>query len=571
MKKRVYEIARELGLPTRELIETLAKLGMPGLKAVNTITDEEAALIRELLAKEAQPAPPVEEVVQPAPKPRGKPRPPIVAVLGHIDHGKTTLLDTIRKTHVAEKEAGGITQSIGAYQVGVDGRAITFIDTPGHRAFTAMRSRGARATDVAVLVVAADDGVMAQTVEAIDHIKAAGVPMIVAINKVDKPGANPDKVRQDLARMGFTPEDWGGHTIMVPLSALTGQGVPELLEMILLLADMEGISGDPDGELEAQVIESQLDPARGPLATVVVRNGTLRERDVVVVGSAWGRIRALHDHQGRRVPAATPGMPVQVIGLSDVPPAGEKLERLESANEAKARAEERKRAELNARRATRQLVTFEDLVQVGEKIRLAMVIKAPSFGALEAVHHELETVQAEGVELRVLHAGVGPITESDILLASAETEGQPLVVGFAVRVDPKAQKLAEQKKIPVRTYDIIYDLTLDVQRAMKRLLGPEVREVKVGEVEVLKTFDIDGLGRVAGCSVRTGKVVRGARVKVFRDGRELFTGEIASLKRFAEDVREVQAGRECGIRVRDFDDVRPGDVLDIYTLEEVQV
>ncbi|MBC7093169.1 translation initiation factor IF-2, partial [Candidatus Bipolaricaulota bacterium] len=473
------------------------------------------------------------------------------------------------KAHVAQGEAGGITQSIGAYQAAVDGHAITFIDTPGHRAFTAMRARGAQVTDIAVLVVAADDGVMAQTLEAIDHIKAAGVPMIVAINKIDKPGANPDKVMQELASLGFTPEEWGGNTIMVPISALTGQGVDDLLEMILLLADMEGIRGDPDGELEAIVIESHLDPGKGPMATAIVKNGTLRERDVLLSGTTWGRVRAILDHQGRRVPAATPGMPVQIIGLSDVPPAGARVERVKSPNQAKAIAAERAQDELAKRRIARPHMTFEDLLAAAQKKKVVMVLKAASVGALDAARLELGMIQAEGVELEVLHAGVGPITESDVLLAAAVEEGQPLVVGFAVKVDPKARASAEQRAIPVRTYDIIYDLTQDVQRAMRRLLGPEWVEVKVGEAEVLKAFDIEGVGRVAGCTVRSGRVVRGSRVKVRRGDREVFVGEIASLKRFTQDVREVQAGRECGIRIRDYDDVQAGDVLEVYTVEEV--
>ncbi len=351
-KKRVYEIARDLGVPSRDLLEALVELGMPGLRAVSTVTDEEAELIREFFHERASPAPPeapAPERAKAPPKPRGTPRPPVVAVLGHIDHGKTTLLDAIRAAHVAEGEAGGITQSIGAYQVTVGGRAITFIDTPGHRAFTAMRARGAQVTDIAILVVAADDGVMAQTLEAVDHIKAAGVPMIVAINKMDKPGANKDRVLQDLAKLGYTPEEWGGTTVTVPLSALTGQGVDDLLEMILLVADMEGIYGDPEGKLEATVIESNLDPARGPLATVVVKNGTLRERDVIMVGSTWGRVRALLDHRGERVGAATPGMPVQILGLDGVPPAGEVVERIENPNEARRIAAERGRSALRRR------------------------------------------------------------------------------------------------------------------------------------------------------------------------------------------------------------------------------
>lgn len=574
-KKRVYEIARDLEVPTKDLLEALVELGMPGLRAVNTVTDEEAELIREFFRE--RPAAPAEGAPSPpsAPtrpeKPRGAVRPPVVAVLGHIDHGKTTLLDAIRKAHVAQGETGGITQSIGAYQASVHGRAITFIDTPGHRAFTAMRARGAQITDIAVLVVAADDGVMAQTLEAIDHIKAAGVPMIVAINKMDKPGANRDKILQDLAKLGFTPEEWGGSTVMVSLSALTGQGVDDLLEMILLLADMEGVYGDPEGEIEAMVIESHLDPGRGPLATVVVKNGTLRERDALLIGPTWGRVRALLDHQGERVVAATPGMPVLVLGLSDVPQAGEKVERIENANDARRIAEERARLVADERRAARPPMTFEELIQAAQTKKLVVVLKAASTGALDAAKHELGTIQSGEVELEVLHVGVGPVTESDVLLASAEEDGQPLIVGFAVRVDGKAQRLAEQRSVPVRTYDIIYDLTQDVGRALRRLLGPELREVKVGEAEVLKTFDIDGVGRIAGCSVRSGRVVRGARVKAFRDGEETFAGEIASLKRFTDDAREVQAGRECGIRIRDWNDALPGDTFEIYTVEEVPV
>jgi len=579
-KKRVYEVARELGVPTKELIETLAEMGMPGLKAVNTVEEEEAEVIRELFEEHkgktaAAQAPKEAEPAAAAPakekKPKtGVPRPPVVAVLGHIDHGKTTLLDTIRKTHVTQEEAGGITQSIGAYQAEVDGRLITFIDTPGHKAFTSMRARGAQVTDIAVLVVAADDGVMAQTLEAIDHIKAAGVPMIVAINKIDKPEANVDRVMQELAQIGYTPEDWGGDTITVPVSALTGQGVQDLLEMILLVAEMEDIRGDPKGELDATVIESHMDSARGPVATVIVKNGTLRERDIVVVGTTWGRIRALHDHQGKRLKEAGPGTPVQILGLEDVPPAGERVELVKKPNQAKALVEERRRAALEQRRVARPLMTFEDLLQAAERKKLVVVLKAESVGALDAARLELGTVEAEGVDLDVLHAGVGPITESDVLLAASVEDAQPLVVGFGVKVDSKARRAADERGIPVRTYDIIYDLTQDIERAMRRLLGPEYVEVKVGEAEVLKTFDIDGVGRVAGCVVRSGKVVRGARVKVLRLGEEVFAGEIGSLKRFARDVREVQAGRECGIRIRDHDDVQVGDVLEIYTLEEVQ-
>jgi len=572
-RKRIYELARELGMSTRDLILSLEKLGMPGMSAFHMVSEEEAEVIRSLLFER----PKAEEAPKPVPPepekapPKGKPRPPVVAVLGHIDHGKTTLLDRIRRTHVAAEEPGGITQSIGAYQAQVNGKLITFIDTPGHRAFTAMRARGAKATDIAVLVVAADDGVMAQTLEALDHIKAAGVPMIVAINKIDKPEARPEVVKQQLANLGYIPEDWGGNTIMVPISALTGQGVDELLEMILLVAELEGISGDPEGELEAIIIESHLDPAKGPVATAIVKNGTLKERDVVVVGTAWGRIRALLDHQGKRIPAAGPDTPVQILGLSDVPPPGEKVERVASPKEAEELVEKRLEEERAKRLSPRPRPSLEELLSAAQTKKLALVIKAQTVGALEAVKLELSTIQAEGVDLEILHAGVGQITESDVLLAAAETQGQPLILGFGVKVDPKAEKLAEQRGIPVRTYDIIYDLTLDVERAMKRLLGPEIREVKVGEAEVLKTFNISGVGKVAGCAVRSGRVVRGAKARVLRRGQEVFVGEIASLKRFAEDVKEVREGYECGLRIKDFDDVREGDVIEVYVLEEVPV
>jgi translation initiation factor IF-2 len=566
----VYELARELGMSTKDLLAALEKLGMPGLSAFHMIPEEEAEVIRGLVTQRPEAKAEAPTVAR-APAPKGKPRPPVVAVLGHIDHGKTTLLDQIRRSHVAAEEPGGITQSIGAYQAQVQGKLITFIDTPGHRAFTAMRARGAKVTDIAVLVVAADDGVMAQTLEALDHIKAAGVPMIVAINKIDKPEAKPEVVKQQLASLGHIPEDWGGNTIVVPVSALTGAGVNDLLEMILLVAELEGISGDAEGELEAIIIESHLDPTRGPVATAIVKNGTLRERDVVVAGTAWGRIRALLDHQGKRVPEAGPGTPVQILGLSEVPPPGEKLERMPSPKEAEALVESRREAERAKKMAARPRATLEEIFAGAQTKKLVLVIKAQTVGALEAVRLELGAIQAEGVTLEILHAGVGQITESDVLLAAAETQGQPLLLGFGVKVDPKAEKLAEQKGIPIRTYEIIYDLTLDVERALKRLLGPETREVKVGEAEVLKVFHIPGVGKVAGCAVRSGRVVRGAKVRVLRKNREVFVSEISSLKRFAEDVKEVREGYECGLRVRDFEDVREGDVLEVYVFEEVPV
>jgi len=565
----------------------LAELGMEGLRAVNAVEEEEAEVIRDLfLEGQGQPssdeaqesgadeATPEEQA--PAAEPRrkapqvGDPRPPVVAVLGHIDHGKTTLLDGIRRAHVVEGEPGGITQSIGAYQAQVGERTITFLDTPGHKAFTAMRARGAQVTDIAVLVVAADDGVMAQTVEAIDHIKAAQLPILVAINKTDKAPQNVDRVKQELTQHGFVPEDWGGDTVMVPISALNGEGVEDLLEMLLLVADMEDFRGEPAGELQATVIESHIDTARGPLATVIVKNGTLRARDCVVVGTTWGRIRALIDHRGEQTPSAGPGTPVQIMGLENVPDAGERLEVFPDQKKAKREASARQLAEEAQRQPGRATMTFEDLLAQAQTENLYVVLKATSMGALEAARGEMNSVEQEGVDIQVLHGGVGAITESDVALLSAVDTGQPLVLGFAVKVDNKARRAAEIRGIPIRTYDIIYDLTEDVRRAVRRLAGPEYVEKKVGEAEVLQLFDIDGVGRIAGCAVTSGRVIRGAIVKVRRNDEIIHNGELQTLKRFAQDVREVESGRECGIRVRDFDEVQQGDVLEIYSMEEVQ-
>ncbi len=587
-KKRIYEIAKELGITSRELLRLLKELGMEDLRAVSTVSEEDASAIKELLAEQvgkkgAVAAPSPKEAVAVEEKPteavaekpeaeaegkRGVPRPPVVAVLGHIDHGKTTLLDAIRKTNVAEREAGGITQSIGAYQVEYNGRLITFIDTPGHRAFTAMRARGAKVTDIAILVVAADDGVMAQTVEAINHIKAAKVPMIVAINKIDKPNANPDRVRQQLAELGFAPEEWGGDTIMVPISALKGEGIDELLEMILLVADLQDLRADPNGELEAWVIESNLDPKRGPLATVIVKNGTLRVQDVIVVGTAWGRVRALLDYQGKRIKEALPGTPAQVLGLNDVPQPGERVERVKNPREAERIVSER--LEALKKPPERRRPSIEELLAAQEKKKLKLVLKAASVGALEAAQLELGTIQFDEVDIEIIHAGVGPINESDILLAAAVEEGEPLVVGFGVKVDPKAKKAIEQYGVPVRTYDVIYDLIKDIETAGKRLIGPKYLEEKVGEAEVLKTFKISGVGVVAGCRVTSGKVIRGGKVKVIRKGEEVFTGEIASLKHYTQDVQEMKEGQECGIRIKDFDKVKPGDILEVYEVKVIQ-
>ncbi len=581
-RKRIYTIAQELGITSKELIQKLEEMGMPGLKAANTVDEDEYALIVNLYKEESAPSKEEKqqqkagtkekEAESAAPaavkkEKKGVPRPPIVSVLGHIDHGKTTLLDAIRHSRVAAKEAGGITQGIGAYQAEIHGQKITFIDTPGHKAFTGMRARGAQATDIAILVVAADDGVMAQTVEAIDHIRAAGIPMIVAINKIDKPNADINKVMNDLAKQGLTPEEWGGDTITVPISALKGEGIDDLLEMILLVAEMEDIRAEPNGELEAIIIESHLSKGRGPVATAVIRNGTLHERDCIVAGTTYGRVKALIDETGKRVREAGPGKAVEILGLEEVPQVGTKIEVKKNLNEAKRAAEKRRAQEATPRRS-RAAMTVEELFrEAAEEEKLQLIVKAASTGALEAVRREIEGVSSDEVKVDFIHTGVGTISESDVLLAASIT-GNCLIVGFGVKPDPKAVRLAEREGVIILTYDIIYDLIDEIERAIKRMLGPQYEEIKLGEAEVRNVFKVPA-GIVAGCYVTDGKAVRGGKVRVIRGKNEIYTGEIASLRRFEDDVREVQAGRECGIRIKDFDDVQEGDRLVFFTLQEV--
>jgi translation initiation factor IF-2 len=581
-RKRVYEIARELGVSSKDLIAKLEEMGLAGMKAANSVDEDEYTLIvnlyREEGAKAVATSTPVEkakpEVVGQPAKPvrvraprHGDPRPPVVSVLGHIDHGKTTLLDAIRSSHLAEKEAGGITQGVAAYQVDLRGKRITFIDTPGHKAFTGMRARGAQATDIAVLVVAADDGVMAQTVEAIDHIRAAGIPMVVAINKVDKPNADVNKVLGDLAEHGLTPEAWGGDTITVEISALQGKNIEGLLEMILLVAEMEDLRADPRGPTEAVIIESHLSAGRGPVATAIVRDGTLSDKDWISAGGAWGRVKALLDETGARREAAKPGEAVQILGFGDVPMVGTTVAVAGSQGEARSIAEKQAEA-LKPKREHRVLTLDELFKNAEERARLELVLKASSTGALEAAKRELEALHIEGVELGILHAGVGAITESDILLAASVAQ-DAFVVGFGVKPDAKAARTAEQQEVPVFSYDIIYDLVDEISRALKRRLAPEYEEIQTGVAEVRNLFKIP-TGRVAGCAVVDGKVTRRSQIRVLRDDKEVFVGEIASLRRFEEDVKEVQAGRECGIHIKDFDEVEVGDKLIAFELKEIE-
>jgi translation initiation factor IF-2 len=497
-------------------------------------------------------------------------RPPVVTIMGHVDHGKTTLLDKIRHSNVTEEEAGGITQHIGAYQVEINNKKITFLDTPGHEAFTTMRARGAQVTDITVLVVAADDGVMPQTIEAINHAKAAGVPIIVAVNKMDKPDANPDRVKQQLTEYGLVPEEWGGDTIFVPVSALRGDGIDELLEMILLVAEMQELKANPNKRARGVVIEAKLDKGRGAVATVLVQNGTLQVGDAVVAGNYFGKIRAMMNDRGRRVKSAPPAAPVEILGLQDVPNAGDPFMVFEDEKKARAIAEKRQAKQKEEERGTVNRVTLDDLfkqIQQGEVKELNIIIKADVQGSAEALKGALEKIDVEGVRVKIIHSGVGAITESDIVLASASNA---IIVGFNVRPEPNARALAEQEKVDIRLHRIIYDVIDEIEAAMKGLLDPEFEEKVIGMAEVRQTFKVSKAGTIAGCYVTEGKVVRDGNIRLIRDGKVIHEGKIDTLKRFKDDVREVAQGYECGLTVSNYNDIKEGDLIEVYVIEEVE-
>ena len=494
-------------------------------------------------------------------------RPPVVTIMGHVDHGKTSLLDAIRKTHVTEGEAGGITQHIGAYTVECNGRMITFIDTPGHEAFTSMRARGAQVTDVVILVVAADDGIMPQTVEAINHSKAAGVPIIVAVNKIDKPESNPERVKQQLTEHGLVCEDWGGDTICVPVSAKKQQNLDELLEMVLLQADVLDLKANPNKAAKGTIIEAQLDKGRGPVATVLVQNGTLKIGDPIVAGIAYGRVRAMMNDKGENVKTAGPSCPVEVLGFNEVPSAGDIMNVAEVSKKV---AEERRNRIKAEQLKNLSKVSLEDLfshIAEGEVKTLNIVVKADVHGSVEAVKQALEKLSNEEVRVKCIHGGVGAITESDVMFASASNA---IVIGFNVRPDSGARNLAEQEKVDVRTYRIIYQAIEDVENAMKGMFKPVFKEVHLGTISVRNTFKVSSVGTIAGAYVQDGKVQRNAQVRVVRDGVVVHEGQIASLRRFKDDVREVAAGYECGIGIENFNDIHEGDVIEAYTMEEVK-
>jgi translation initiation factor IF-2 len=570
----VKDLAERLGADATILIKRLFEAG-----EMVTITQSLSDEAVELLARDAEVQVEIvapdeeeeeeeeEEEVDPA---RLQPRPPVVTVMGHVDHGKTLLLDAIRESDVISGEAGGITQHIGAYQVHQNGNLVTFIDTPGHEAFTAMRARGARVTDIAVLVVAADDGVMPQTLEAIDHARAAGVPIVVAVNKVDKPEADPTRVRQQLAEQGVQTSEWGGDFEFVDVSAKTGQNLDKLLETILLVAELQELKADPEARARGVAIEAHLDKGRGPVATVLVQRGTIRIGDAVVCGTAHGRVRAMFDEHGQSLEEARPGRPVQVLGWSRVPEAGDDVRVVADEKAARHLAQERE-ARLRAAElvAARPAIRLEDVLaqaREGEVSELRVILKADTQGSLEALAEAVEKLSTDEVQVRILRRGVGAVTQSDVELAQAD---EAVVIGFNVRPDANAREVAEREGVDVRLYRVIYQAVDDIKQALSGLLAPEEQEVSLGEAEVRATFRVPRLGMVAGCYVTKGTLTRGARVRLVRDGAVAYDGRIASLRRFKDDVREVAEGFECGVGLENFQDVKDGDVLESYEVREV--
>jgi translation initiation factor IF-2 len=571
----VREVAESLGLAPAEVIKKLMMMGEMAT-LTQTLTDESIRAIADEYDRKL-------EIVSTADEEPEEPefddadedllaRPPVVTIMGHVDHGKTSLLDAIRETEVAAGEAGGITQHIGAYQVHHDDKLVTFLDTPGHAAFTAMRARGAKVTDVAVVVVAADDGVMPQTKEAIDHARAADVPMLIAVNKIDKEGANPERVRTELAQEGIQPEEWGGDTVFAEVSAKTHEGLDNLLDMILLVTELEELGANPNAPASGTVIESQLDPGRGPVVTVLVQRGTLRVGDSLVAGPQWGRVRAMHDFTGARVEEAGPGMPVEVLGFDGVSDAGEFVQAVENDRRARQLAQERAdrlQREQLARRQARKVSLDEVFarVQEGDIKELNIVLKGDVAGSLEALQDEIAKVPQERVAINIIHSQTGGINESDVMLASAS---DAIIIGFNVRPLADARRAAEREGVDVRTYSVIYKITEDLRNAMEGLLEALEVEETVGEAEIKQTFKASKVGRIAGCIVTEGKAVRTASVRLIREGTVIWTGKLGSLRRFKDNVQEVEEGQECGIVLDGYADVKEEDVLEFFQTKQVE-
>jgi len=577
-KIQVKELAEKININPNQLIAKLIALGV--MAGINQEIDFDTASIvasefnyelKQFSENEDQE---VENIYASLdtedPEESLEPRPPVITVMGHVDHGKTSLLDAIRETNVTQKEAGGITQHIGASTVTINNKKVVFLDTPGHEAFTSMRARGAQITDIAVLVVAADDGVMPQTVEALNHAKAANVPIIVAVNKIDKAEANPDRVKQELTEHGLVPEEWGGDTIYVPVSALKKTGINELLEMILLVAEMQELKANPNRKAVGTIIEAKLDKGRGPVATVLVQKGTLNVGDSVVSGVAYGKVRAMLDDKGKRVKKAGPSTPVEILGLSEVPEAGEQLYVVEDEKKAREIAERKKESVRNEQLKASQKVSLDDLferIKQGEVKDLNVIIKADVKGSIEAVKQSLEKLSTDEVKVNTIHGGVGAITESDIMLASASNA---IVIGFNVRPTNTAMDLANRENVDVRTYRVIYNAIEDIEAAIKGMLAPEYREVIVGRAEIRATFKVPNVGIVAGIYVQQGKITRNSKIRLLRDNVVIHEGTILSLKRFKDDVREIAAGYEGGLGIEGYNDIKEGDVIEAYTLEEIK-
>ncbi len=571
----VRDLTERIGKPAGEIIKKLMMLGI--IATINNELDYDTASLvasefgveLELKLHETAEDALEKEDVEDA-ETDLVPRPPVVTIMGHVDHGKTSLLDYIRKTRVTAGEAGGITQHIGAYTVDLKGQQITFLDTPGHEAFTSMRMRGAQATDIAVLVVAADDGVMPQTIEAISHAKSAGVQIIVAINKIDKVGANIERIKQQLTEYELVCEEWGGDTIMVPVSAVTGEGVEQLLEMILLVAEVQDYRANPNRKARGIIIEARLDKGRGPVATVLVKNGTLRVGDTIVAGTAYGRVRAMTNDRGERVKTAGPSDPVEVIGFNDVPDAGDTITAVDDDKLSRQVAEERKDKLRAALIKDQTKTTLDDLfsqISAGQIKDLNIIIKADVQGSVEAVRQSLEKLSNDEVRVRTIHGGVGAITETDVMLAST---ANAIIIGFNVRPDNNAREMAEREKIDVRLYRVIYQAIEDVQNAMKGMLAPKFKEVLLGHATVRQTFKVSGVGTIAGAYVTDGKIARNAQIRLLRDNVVVHEGKIDSLKRFKDDAKEVNANYECGIGIENYNDVKENDVIECFVMEEIE-
>lgn len=571
----VGELANKLNKEPSEIIKKLLMLGV--MATINQDLDKdsieliageysvevEEEIIFEVTDFEGYDSEDTEEVMEE--------RPPVVTIMGHVDHGKTTLLDSIRNTKVTAGEAGGITQHIGAYQVEVDqGKKITFLDTPGHAAFTTMRSRGAQVTDITILVVAADDGVMPQTVEAINHAKAAEVPIIVAVNKMDKEGANPDRVMQELTEHGLVSEAWGGDTIFVPISAIKGEGIDTLLEMILLVSEVEEYKANSKRAASGTVIEAQLDKGRGSVATLLVQKGTLRVGDPIVVGNTFGRVRAMVNDLGRRVKEAGPSTPVEITGLNDVPQAGDNFMVFSDEKTARNVGEARAQKQLQEQRSEKTRVTLDDLfeqIKQGEMKEINLIVKADVQGSVEAMAASLQKIDVEGAKVKIIHTGVGAITESDIILASASNA---IVIGFNVRPDAGAKRTADVENVDIRLHRIIYKAIEEIEAAMKGMLDPEFEEKVIGQVEVRQTFKVSKVGTIAGAYVTEGKITRDSSIRLIRDGIVIFEGELDTLKRFKDDVKEVATNYECGVTIKNFNDIKEGDIIEAYVMQEIE-